>query len=58
MKKDIAQYVANCQNFQQVKVEHQNHVGLLQPLPILEWKWDHMDFVIGLLRTRNKKNGV
>ncbi|KAL6347806.1 hypothetical protein AAG906_026335 [Vitis piasezkii] len=60
MKRDIAQFVANCQICQQVKVEHQRPAGLLQPLPILEWKWDHitMDFVIRLSRTRNKKNGV
>lgn len=60
MKRDIAQFVTNCQICQQVKVEHQRPTGLLQPLPIPEWKWDHitMDFVIGLLRTRSKKNGV
>ena len=34
MKRDIAQYVANCQICQQVKVEHQKPVGLLQPLLI------------------------
>ena len=60
MKKDIAQYVANCQICQQVKDEHQKPVELLQPVLILEWKWDHvtMDFVIGLPKTRSKKNGV
>ena len=60
MKRDIVQYVANCQTCQQVKTEHQRPVGLLQPLPIPEWKWDHitMDFVIRLPRTRSKKNGV
>ncbi|RVX14525.1 Transposon Ty3-I Gag-Pol polyprotein [Vitis vinifera] len=60
MKRDIAQFVANCQICQQVKAEHQRPAGLLQPLPILEWKWDNitMDFVIGLPRTRSKKNGV
>ncbi|RVW66686.1 Transposon Ty3-I Gag-Pol polyprotein [Vitis vinifera] len=60
MKRDIAQFVANCQICQQVKVEHQRPAGLLQPLPIPEWKWDNitMDFVIGLPRTRSKKNGV
>ena len=60
MKRDIAQYVANCQTCQQVKAKHQRPARLLQPLPIPEWKWDHitMDFVIGLPRTRSKKNGV
>ncbi|RVW61725.1 Transposon Ty3-I Gag-Pol polyprotein [Vitis vinifera] len=60
MKRDIAQFVANCQICQQVKAEHQRPTGLLQPLPIPEWKWDNitMDFVIGLPRTRSKKNGV
>ena len=60
MKRDIAQFVANCQICQQVKAEHQRLAGLLQPLPIPKWKWDNitMDFVIGLPRTRSKKNGV
>ena len=58
MKRDIARYVATCLTRQQVKVEHQKLAGLLQPLSIPEWKWDHitMDFLVGLPRTRNMKN--
>ena len=47
MKKDIAEYVARCMKFQQVKVEHQDPTGLLQPLAIPEWKWEviSMNFI-------------
>ena len=53
-------YVARCYTYQQVKAEHQRPVGLLQPLPVSEWKWDHitMDFISGLLRTSKGKNSV
>ena len=53
MKKDILEFVARCLVCQQVKAEHQHPTGTLQPLPIPEWKWEHvtMDFVIGLPRT-------
>ena len=53
MKKDVAEFVSKCLTCQQVKLEHQRPAGLLQPLPILEWKWDMiaMDFVTGLPRT-------
>ena len=38
MKKDVASYIAKCMECQRVKVEHRHLAGLLQPLPILEWK--------------------
>eukprot|EP00261_Vitis_vinifera_P032286 XP_019073529.1 PREDICTED: uncharacterized protein LOC109121999 [Vitis vinifera] len=60
MKRDISQFVSKCLTCQQVKVEHQKPAGLLQPLPIAEWKWDHvtMDFVTGLPRTPQSKDSV
>jgi len=52
-KRDIAEYVARRLTCQRVKIEHQKLGGLLQPLPIAVWKWEHisMDFVVGLLGT-------
>ena len=60
MKKDIAEYVSKCLTCQQVKAEHQRPAGLLQPLPIPEWKWDKitMDFVVGLPMTWRKNDAV
>ena len=53
MKKDIEDFMSRCMTCQKVKLEHQRPYGLLQPLPIPEWKWDMitMDFVTGLPRT-------
>jgi hypothetical protein len=50
LKKDIVDYLPKCLECQQVKVECWNPPGLLQALPILEWKWETipMDFVTGL----------
>jgi hypothetical protein len=50
MKNDIVDYLAKCIECQQVKAEHRHPAGLLQRLPILEWKWEtiSMDFITGL----------
>jgi hypothetical protein len=47
MKKEIVEYLAKCMECQKVKIEHRHPAGLLQPLPIPEWKWDvvTMDFI-------------
>jgi hypothetical protein len=54
MKRDVAEYVAQCDTYQRVKAEHQRPAGLLQPLNIPEWKWEEigMDFIVGLPRTQ------
>jgi hypothetical protein len=53
MKVEIAKFVNQCLICQKTKIEHQKPAGMLQPLDILEWKWDSisMDFVVGLPRT-------
>jgi hypothetical protein len=50
MKRDIVEYMSLCDTCQRVKVEHQRLARLLQPLKILEWKWEEirMDFIVGL----------
>ncbi|KAH0741272.1 hypothetical protein KY290_034315 [Solanum tuberosum] len=50
MKKDIAEFVAKCQNFQQVKYEHQRPVGLLQRMSI--------PVVVGLPKTLGKFDSI
>ncbi|EOY31685.1 Uncharacterized protein TCM_038736 [Theobroma cacao] len=51
---------AKCLTCQQIKAEHQKPSGTLQPLPIPEWKWEHvtMDFVLGLPRTQSGKDAI
>ena len=60
MKRDISDLVLRCLICQQVKAEHQVPSGLLQPIMILEWKWDRvtMDFVSGLPLSTSKKDAI
>ena len=60
MKRDVTEYVFKCLTCQQVKVEHQVPTGLLNPLPIPQWKWDNitMDFVSGFPLTQQKHDSV
>jgi len=60
MKREIARYVTKCLVCQQVKAEHQRTAGLLQPLLIPEWKWEHitMDFITALPRNQKSNNAV
>ena len=60
MKKDIVEYVSKCLTCQQVKDEHQVPSGLLNPIPIPQWKWDNitMDFVSDFALTQRKHDSV
>ena len=50
LKEDVLQYVRECIVCQQHKQEHTFPVGLLQPLPIPDKKWEciSMDYITGL----------
>ena len=60
LKREIARYIATCDVCQRVKAEHQRPTGLLQPLPITDWKWDEigMDFITRLPRTRSGYDSI
>ena len=60
MKRDIASYIRRYEVCQQVKAEYRRPGGLLQPLPIPKWKWEHiaMDMMTSLLRTPRSHDTV
>ena len=60
MKKEIAYSVAWCDICNKVKAEHQKPAGLLQPLPVSQWKWDDvcMDLITGLPKTRRGSDAI
>ena len=44
----------------QVKTEHQHPAGLLQPLPIPNWKWEiiSLDFITRLPKNQNLNDSI
>ena len=60
MKRHVGDFVRRCLTCQQFKVEHQKPAGLLQPLEVTEWKWEHvmMDFVTHFPRTPQRHDAV
>ena len=60
MKKDMAEYISRCMKCEQVKVDHQHPASLLQPLPVLEWKWEviSMDFTTRLSMTWRQHDSI
>ena len=60
LKDDIELFIAKSKECQLVKVEHQHPSGLLQPLPILEWKWKviSMDFTTGIPKRKKQNDSI
>jgi hypothetical protein len=50
MKREATRYVSECDTCRKVKADYMKPGGILQPLSILDWKWDDisMDFIVGL----------
>src|SRR3954465_7125965 len=60
MKRDIAQFVVECDVCRRIKAEHQRPDGTLQPLSIPEWNWDKvgMDFINGFPKTQKGNDAI
>jgi hypothetical protein len=56
MKKDVIDYRARFIECQRVKAKHRHPTSLLQPLRILEWKWEvvTIDFITKFPSTTRK----
>jgi hypothetical protein len=60
MKKEIVEYISKCLECQRVKDEHRDPTGLLQSLPIPEWKQEvmKMDFITKFPRTSKQHDTI
>jgi hypothetical protein len=60
MKRDVVDYISRCMECQRVKDEHRHPMGLLQPLPILENKWEvvTIDFITKFPRTTRQHDSI
>jgi hypothetical protein len=60
LKREIAQYVSECDTCQRIKASHLKSAGALQPLSIPSWKWDDisMDFIVGLPNTSRHHDSI
>jgi hypothetical protein len=60
MKREIAQYVSECDTCQRIKASHLKSAGALQPLSIPSWKWDDIstDFIMGLPNTSRHHDSI
>jgi hypothetical protein len=52
--------VSECDTYRNVKADYMKPGRLLQPISILDWKWDDksMDFIVGLPLTARKFDSI
>jgi hypothetical protein len=60
IKCETSRYVLECDTCKKVKANYMKPGGLLQPLSILDWKWEDigMDFIVGLPLTAYKSDSI
>jgi hypothetical protein len=60
IKHEAARYVSECDTCRKVKIDYMKREGLLQPLSIIDWKWDDisMDVIVGLPLTTCKFDSI
>ena len=60
MKREVAQYGAECDICNKVKVDHLRSTGPLQPLSMPSWKWEDisLDFIVGLPTTTARHDSI
>ncbi|XP_070057304.1 uncharacterized protein [Nicotiana tomentosiformis] len=60
MKRNVAEFLTRCPNYQQVKAEHQRPGGLARNIEIPMWKREliNMDFVVRLPHTLRKFDSI
>lgn len=60
LRKDVAKYLSKCLECELVKENHEHPIGILQSLPIPEWKWETitLDFIIGLPCTKKNHESI
>jgi hypothetical protein len=60
MEKEVVDFIAICLECQKVKYEHRHPSSLLQPLSILEWKWEviMMNFISKFPRSSKQHDSI
>jgi hypothetical protein len=60
MKKEVANYIVTCLEFQKLKIKHRHPTCFLHPFPIPEWKWELVivDFITKLPRMMKQHDSI